>query len=85
MLSSVEQAFVGRDEKRAFLKTPVWEAKFCIVSCYPLYCSPSEAPVAEVLKERGSTKWQARLTLTCEQLQHSLYGLLKNDAFNEYM
>ena len=26
MLSSVEQAFVGRDEKRAPLKTPVWEA-----------------------------------------------------------
>ena len=26
MLSSVEQAFVGRDEKRAPLKMPVWEA-----------------------------------------------------------
>ena len=26
MLSSVEQAFVGRDEKRAPLKTPAWEA-----------------------------------------------------------
>ena len=26
MLSSVEQAFVGRDEKRALLKRPVWEA-----------------------------------------------------------
>ena len=25
MLSSVEQAFVGRDEKRAPLKTPAWE------------------------------------------------------------
>ena len=25
---SVEQAFVGRDEKRASLKTPVWEASF---------------------------------------------------------
>ena len=40
MLSSVEQAFVGRDEKRAPLKTPAWEArdeyeaevKFCISS-----------------------------------------------------
>ena len=28
MLSSVEQAFVGRDEKRAPLKTPAWEANF---------------------------------------------------------
>ena len=28
MLSSVEQAFVGRDEKRAPLKTPAWEATF---------------------------------------------------------
>ena len=27
MLSSVEQAFVGRDEKRAPLKTSAWEAK----------------------------------------------------------
>ena len=26
MLSSVEQAFVGRDEKRAPFKTPAWEA-----------------------------------------------------------
>ena len=26
MLFSVEQAFVGRDEKRALLKTPAWEA-----------------------------------------------------------
>ena len=26
MLSSVEQAFMGRDEKRAPLKTPAWEA-----------------------------------------------------------
>ena len=26
MLSSVEQAFVGRDEKQALLKTPAWEA-----------------------------------------------------------
>ena len=26
MLSSVEQAFVGRDEKRAPLKKPAWEA-----------------------------------------------------------
>ena len=28
MLFSVEQAFVGRDEKRAPLKTPAWEATF---------------------------------------------------------
>ena len=27
MLSSVEQAFVGRDEIRAPLKTPAWEAR----------------------------------------------------------
>ena len=28
MLSSVEQAFVGREEIRAPLKTPAWEATF---------------------------------------------------------
>ena len=27
MLSLVQQAFVGRDEKRAPLKTPAWEAR----------------------------------------------------------
>ena len=27
MLSLLEQAFVGRDEKRAPLKTPAWEAR----------------------------------------------------------
>ena len=27
MLFSVEQAFVGRDERRAPLKTPAWEAR----------------------------------------------------------
>ena len=30
MLFSVEQAFVGRDEKRAPLKTPAWEATFSV-------------------------------------------------------
>ena len=28
MLSSVENAFVGRDEKHALLEMPVWEAGF---------------------------------------------------------
>ena len=32
MLSSVEQAFVGRDEKRAPLKTPAWEATVFMTS-----------------------------------------------------
>ena len=32
MLFSVEQAFVGRDEKRASLKTPAWEAIQGVVS-----------------------------------------------------
>ena len=46
MLFSVEQPFVGRDEKQAPLKTPAWEAtsranvKFCVkfflskIKCY---------------------------------------------------
>ena len=29
MLFSVEQAFVGREEIRALLKTPAWEARSC--------------------------------------------------------
>ena len=31
MSFSVEQAFVGRDEKRAPLKTPAWETKSVVV------------------------------------------------------
>ena len=34
MLSSVEQAFVGRDEKRASLKTPAWEATMPLVRVF---------------------------------------------------
>ena len=34
MLSSVEQAFVGRDEKRAPLKTPAWEATLRVDACF---------------------------------------------------
>ena len=30
MLFSVEQAFVGKDEKRAPLKTPAWEASLSL-------------------------------------------------------
>ena len=33
MLSSVEQAFVGREEIRAPLKTHAWEARFPSVYC----------------------------------------------------
>ena len=30
MLFPAEQAFVGRDEKRAPLKTPAWEARYYV-------------------------------------------------------
>ena len=33
MLSSVEQAFVGREEIRAALKTPAWEASGSVAKC----------------------------------------------------
>ena len=42
MLFSVEQAFVGRDEKRAPLKTPAWEAKYFsepLIDLFSLYVS----------------------------------------------
>ena len=35
MLFSVEQAFVGRDEKGAPLKTPAWEAMFELDGRHP--------------------------------------------------
>ena len=36
LLFSVELAFVGRDEKRAPLKTPVWKARCSFDSLSPL-------------------------------------------------
>ena len=41
MLFSAEQAFLGRDEKRAPLKTPAWEAsqmtvKSCVLQLFPV-------------------------------------------------
>ena len=45
MLSSVENAFVGRDEKHTLLEMPVWEAKFCMISCYPPYCNGFQAVI----------------------------------------
>ena len=44
MLFSVEQAFVGRDEKRAPLKTPAWEA-----------CSFSDDEGTVFVREREKT------------------------------
>ena len=37
MLSSVEQAFVGREEIRAPLKMPAWEARGDRLHIYPSY------------------------------------------------
>ena len=57
MLFSVEQAFVGRDEKRTPLKTPAWEAtstpsrtfRLSPVPRFKTVCSPliPEKPVQE--------------------------------------
>ena len=68
MLSSVEQAFVGRDEKRAPLKTPAWKAtqgliKECSRKTYvraqrnynstALKNQPADAAVAVSLKKNA--------------------------------
>ena len=49
MLSSVEQAFVGRDEKQAPLKTPAWGASQMRAHCKSNlhqhgYLGPPESP-----------------------------------------
>ena len=45
MLSSVEQAFVGRDEKQAPLKTPAWEATRNGVEITVLMCEQKPDPI----------------------------------------
>ena len=45
MLSTVEQAFVGRDEKQALLKMPAWEAK----SAQERMSEESESPIDDPL------------------------------------
>ena len=53
MLFSVEQAFVGRDEKRAPLKTPAWEAtKKTAKTCLSL-TTVRRLEMKDVLKETG--------------------------------
>ena len=42
MLSSVEQAFVGRDEKRAPLKPPAWEASPRVDLTNNILCTDAE-------------------------------------------
>ena len=55
MLSSVEQAFVGREEKRAPLKTPVWEAKgFSIYIFFFIVYSKGERTSGELTREEFS-------------------------------
>ena len=56
MLFSVEQAFVGRDEIRAPLKTSAWEATCQSVSLFDTLKrkspSPSTAPMVYVFKKQ---------------------------------
>ena len=56
MLFPVEQAFVGRDEKRAPLKTPAWEARvhyFVPFMWYPPLLSTSFCYDASFVSNRG--------------------------------
>ena len=54
MLSSVEQAFVGREEIRAPLKTPAWEASYYQATFM----------VIEVVKEDCNFAAKALLTIS---------------------
>ena len=45
---SVEQAFVGRDEKRAPLKTPAWEAMISDDKC--ISKRPNYEPISKVIR-----------------------------------
>ena len=66
MLFSVEQAFVGRDEKRAPLKMPAWEATMSVeisISCvvkgyhhYPFKVKEGEVfSISKKRREHGNT------------------------------
>ena len=55
MLSSIEQAFVGRDENRAPLKTPAWEASYhCDNSDFDFCITEhNELPVIKICSDEG--------------------------------
>ena len=72
MLFSVEQAFVGRDEKRAPLKMPAWEANR----------SPKETqtrPCYESRRDRGYLKWTVIVLLRA----HSCLTIMQMSALTE--
>ena len=50
MSFSVEQALVGRDEKRAPLKTPAWEAS-CYQDCSVIQVSSDSGTLADLQKQ----------------------------------
>ena len=60
MLSSVEQAFVGRDEKRAPLKMPAWQAnittdpRFIYLFYFQVLFNRSSIPDFSILDPRSS-------------------------------
>ena len=59
MLSLLEQAFVGRDEKRGPLKTPAWEAiniSDLYESCHFTYQPLGDQHVNRLSVNRSATK-----------------------------
>ena len=79
MLSSVEQAFVGREEKRAPLKTPAWEATEHVArsGLYPLLQSAYRAGHST---ETALLKMQNDILLAMDRQHVTLLVLLDLSA-----
>ena len=68
MLSSVEQAFVGRDEKRASLKSPAWEAKSFLTACISLVHEPDKPCSSQ---QPSCTNSQKEVRRCCSPIGHN--------------
>ena len=69
MLFSAEQTFVGRDEKRAPLKTPAWEA----TGLSAVWCTCPAGYTGAFCQKKGKRKYNKNIIL------HGIYAVIAWD------
>ena len=65
MLFSVEQAFVGRDETRAPLKTPAWEAINTFLDFSEIHTSLLSSALKMFFYRCAKTTWATFYSICC--------------------
>ena len=85
MLSSVEQAFVGREEIRAPLKTPVWEANFDWADFLIIMLTTTLSyNLYKMTMYNKKTSWYNKHTVTDKMSWDSTHSLSWQKTFHDY-